>query len=115
MPRDLNDRDIAILQKLAPEWEGLGCPGSGHEFHSILPPLSNHIATDDEDFRRRIGRLSAEDWQYLADNILSGAESLGCMPEEDMEAVAEHIERCVSEDTARQVRTLYHLTACGVL
>jgi hypothetical protein len=115
MPRDLTPADIAILRKLAPDWEGIDCPGSGHDFHSILPPLSNHIAVDNEDFRQRISRLSADEWKYLTDLILSGEESLGCMPEEYMEDVAESIARHVSEASSKQVRTLYYLSECGVL
>ncbi|MBN1194724.1 MAG: hypothetical protein JXA08_05195 [Methanomicrobiaceae archaeon] len=115
MPRDLTPADIAILQKLAPEREGIGCPGSGHDFHSILPPLSNHIAVDTADFRRRIRLLSADEWKYLTDLILSGEESLGCLPEEEMDDITECIARHVSGASAQQVRNLYYLSVCGVL
>ena len=50
MPRELDDKDIAILKKLAPECGDLTCSGSGHTFHSILPPVSNHFAEDNTDF-----------------------------------------------------------------
>ncbi len=43
MPRELSDKDIAILKKLAPECGDLTCSGSGHMFHSILPPVSNQF------------------------------------------------------------------------
>ena len=43
MPRELSEKDIAILKKLAPECGDLTCSGSGHMFHSILPPVSNHF------------------------------------------------------------------------
>jgi hypothetical protein len=87
MPRELLERDIAILKKLAPECGDLTCSGSGHHFHSILPPVSNHFAVDDRDFAERIGRLTDEELRYITDLILSGEESLGCLPEEDLDSL----------------------------
>lgn len=115
MARTFDEIDFAILRKLAPEYSGILCPESGHEFHSILPPVSNHIAKDEEDFAERIARLSGEDWKYLADRILAGREDLGCMPEEDIEAVAAHIREAVSEEVAERILRLYRLSGCGVL
>jgi len=115
MAREFDEKDFAILRKLAPEYEGILCPGSGHEFHSILPPVSNHIAADEEDFRERVGRLSDEDWGYLTDQILSGREDLGCMPEEDIETILAYIREVVSEEAAERVGRLYHLSGCGML
>lgn len=115
MARTFDEIDFAILRKLAPEYSGILCPESGHEFHSILPPVSNHIAKDEEDFAERIARLSGEDWKYLADRILAGREDLGCMPEEDIEAVAAHIREAVSEEAAERILRLYRLSGCGVL
>ena len=115
MAREFDDKDFAILRKLAPEYEGILCPESGHEFHSILPPVSNHISADEADFTERVGRLSGEDWAYLTDLILSGREDLGCMPEEDIDTILIHIGEAVSEEAAEQVRRLYHLSECGML
>ncbi|HQC92032.1 MAG TPA: hypothetical protein PLR09_07985 [Candidatus Methanoculleus thermohydrogenotrophicum] len=115
MARELGEKDFAILRKLAPEYAGILCPESGHEFHSILPPVSNHIAVDEEDFRERASRLSREDWRYLTDQILSGREELGCIPEEDIETILAHVQEAVSEESAEQVRRLYHLSGCGLL
>lgn len=115
MARELDERDFAILRKLAPEYSGVLCPESGHEFHSILPPVSNHIAADEEDFAERVARLSDEDWSYLADQILAGREDLGCMPEEDIETVLVRIREAVSEEAAGRVERLYHLSGCGLL
>jgi len=115
MARELDEKDLSILRKLAPEYSGILCPGSGHEFHSILPPVSNHIARDDKDFAERVARLSEEDWAYLTDLILSGREDLGCVPEEDIETILAHIGEKVSEKAAERVRRLYHLSGCGVL
>lgn len=115
MAREFDEKDFAILRKLAPEYSGSLCPESGHEFHSILPPVSNHIAVDEADFAERVARLSEEDWRYLAGQILSGREDLGCMPEEDIETVLVHIGEAVSGETAERVRRLYHLSECGLL
>ncbi len=115
MARELDEKDFAILRKLAPEYSGVLCPESGHDFRSILPPLSNHIAVDEEDFAERVGRLSDEDWRYLTDQIFSGREDLGCMPEEDIETVLVRIRETISEEAAERVRRLYHLSECGIL
>ncbi|MDV2480749.1 hypothetical protein F8E02_01755 [Methanoculleus sp. Wushi-C6] len=115
MPRELDEKDFAILRKLAPEHSGILCPESGHDFRSILPPVSNHIAVDEEDFAERVGRLSNEDWNYLADQILSGREDLGCMPEEDIDTILVHIGDAVSEESAERIRKLYRLSECGLL
>ncbi|MDN7024975.1 hypothetical protein FGU65_08760 [Methanoculleus sp. FWC-SCC1] len=115
MPRKLDEKDLTIFRKLAPEYADVICPGAGHAFQSILPPVSNHVADDADDFAERIRRLSDEDWQYLTEAILKGRESLSCIPEEDVEAVLAEITAHVSEDAAERVRRLYHLSECGVL
>ena len=115
MTRTFDASDFAALRKRAPQYEGVLCPEAGHEFHSILPPVSNHIAVDEEDFRERVSRLSEEDWEYLADRILSGRENLGCMPEEDIETVVEHIREAVSEEAAGRIGRLYRLLEYGIL
>lgn len=107
MPRTLNDRDIGILKILAPELSDLVCEGSGHDFHSILPPISNHVAQDEKDFAERISRLSEEDLAYLADRIIDGSESLGCMPPEDVESLATLMEERLSRETAARVREIF--------
>jgi hypothetical protein len=115
MERRLDERDFAILRRLAPEYEGTLCPEAGHEFHSILPPVSNHIAADEEDFRERVSRLSEEDWRYLADRIISGREDLWCVPEEDIETVVAYIREAVSEEAAEQIGRLYRLSGYEIL
>ena len=107
MPRELSEKDIAILKKLAPECGDLTCSGSGHTFHSILPPVSNHFSEDSEDFLRRIGRLSPEELTYIADLIRSGEESLGCLPVEDVEALVHYIHDNLSPEAAQKVIAAY--------
>ncbi len=107
MPRELNDRDIAILKKLAPECGDLTCSGSGHMFHSILPPVSNHFAADNDDFMERINRLSNEELSYITDLIQRGEESMGCLPVEDAEAFVKIVHDRLSPETAKMVISAY--------
>ncbi len=107
MPRELTEKDIGILKKLAPEFEEQTCPGSGHMFHSILPPVSNHFATDGKDFAERIGRLSDDELNYITGLIIAGDESLGCMPEEDLDSLLTLIKERISPDHAKKVLNAY--------
>jgi hypothetical protein len=107
MPRELSEKDILILKKLAPECGDLTCSGSGHMFHSILPPVSNHFAEDSEDFTRRIDRLSVDELTYITDMIRKGEESMGCLPVEDVEALIHLVEERLSPEIAQKV-----LAAC---
>lgn len=103
MPRELSERDIVILKKLAPDCGDLTCSGSRHHFHSILPPVSNHFAVDDRDVAERIGRLTDEELRYITDLILSGEESLGCLPEEDLDSLLALITEQFSQEETKKV------------
>jgi hypothetical protein len=107
MPRELSDKDIEILKKLAPECGDLTCSGSGHMFHSILPPVSNHFAEDSDDFVKRIRRLSDEELTYITDMIYKGEESMGCLPVEDIDALVHLIHDRLSPEIAQKVITAY--------
>ncbi|HML27180.1 MAG TPA: hypothetical protein PKC27_10920 [Methanomethylovorans sp.] len=80
MSRDLSQKDIDLLKQVAPECKGLDCAGSGAPYRSILPPLANHFATDENDFRKRLEKLGTEDLQYLLSLTQNGSESLNCVP-----------------------------------
>lgn len=80
MSRDLSQKDIDLLKQVAPECKGLDCAGSGAPYRSILPPLANHFATDESDFRKRLEKLGTEDLQYLLSLTQNGSESLNCVP-----------------------------------
>jgi hypothetical protein len=113
MPRELSERDIVILKKLAPDYGDPTCSGSGHHFHSILPPVSNHFAVDDRDFAERIGRLTDEELRYITDLILSGEESLGCLPEEDLDSLLALItERFSQEETKKVIEAFASFGVC---
>jgi hypothetical protein len=107
MARDLSPKDIQILKKLAPELDNPLCFGSGHEFRSVLPPVSNHFAADEQDFLARIQRLTPGELAYITDLILDGSESLGCMPPEDVEMLVGHIGETLSPETAQKIITIY--------
>ncbi|MEN6341116.1 MAG: hypothetical protein ABFC89_01000 [Methanospirillum sp.] len=107
MARELSERDIEILQKLAPECGEMTCGGSGHAYQSILPPVSNHYAESAEDFERRLERLDQADLQWLVDRILDGSESLGCIQEEDIEAFVKRVRSVISEEIGEAVFAHY--------
>ena len=107
MPRELSEKDIAIVKKLAPECGDLTCSGSGHMFHSILPPVSNHFSEDTDDFIQRISRLSDDELTYITEMILKGEESMGCLPLEDVEAFVHLIHERLSKEIAQKVIASY--------
>jgi hypothetical protein len=107
MPRELSEQDIAILKKLAPECDDLTCSGSGHMFHSILPPVSNHFAQDSEDYNQRINRLSDDELIYIVEMIQKGEESMGCLPVEDVEAFVHLVHDRLSPEMAQKVISAY--------
>ncbi len=107
MPRELNDKDRAILIKLAPECGDLTCSGSGHQFHSILPPVSNHFAQDNADFMERINRLDNDELSYIAEMITRGEESMGCLPVEDVESFVQLVHDRLSPEAAQRIISAY--------
>jgi len=107
LARELSAKDIEILKKLAPECAGLECAGSRAPYRSILPPLSNHFATDAEDFTRRIAVLDDEELLYLLSLIKSGEESLGCVQPHYMEIFLNFIEERLDTKTAEEIMGIY--------
>jgi hypothetical protein len=107
MARTLSDRDIEILKKLAPECGETTCSGSGLDYRSILPPVSNHFALDDDDFEDRLKRLDIFDLRYLSEVILDGTESLGCIQPEHVEILARLLRERVSQEVGDEVMALY--------
>lgn len=112
MARILSETDISILKTVAPECEGYLCSGSGMAYRSILPPLANHYAKDAQDFLRRIKLLSRYDLEYLVRLILSGEESLGCVPFEYIELFIQNVSERLGEEIAEKVRNAYNTSEC---
>ncbi|MGZ4942119.1 MAG: hypothetical protein ACXV5N_10650 [Halobacteriota archaeon] len=100
--RTLNETDIAILRKLAPEAK------IPTHYRSILPPVSMHYATDEWDLQNRLKRLSTEDLTYLADRILDGSECLLCISPEAAEMFLDLLDEKVPGDTAKRIREQYN-------
>jgi hypothetical protein len=107
MARELSPRDIAVLKKVAPECEGLECAGSKAPYKSILPPLSNHYAKNEEDFRNRISALNKDDLEYLLSLIKTGEESLGCVQPNYMTIFIETITEKLGKEKASEVKSVY--------
>ena len=107
MPRVLSDRDIRILSRLAPEFAGETCNGSGTAYKSILPPVANHYSKDAGDFKNRILSLEDYDLQYMVDLIITGEESLHCIPPDYYFIFENVIKEKIGEDKARQVAGAY--------
>ena len=101
--RKLNEKDIEILKKLAPEIENK----SRIEYRSILPPVSMHIAEDAEDFESRLERLDARDLVYLAGRILDGSECLLCISPEFAGIFLNVLEEKLPGESAGKIRALY--------
>jgi hypothetical protein len=99
--RKLNQKDMEILSKLAPEI----IPPV--HYRSILPPISMHHALDKEDFQDRVSRLDAHDLGYLADRILDGSECLLCISPEFAGIFLEVLEEKHSREKAEQIRKQY--------
>jgi hypothetical protein len=105
--RKLKGKDLEILKKLAPEVEDKLHSGPGIEYHSILPPVSMHYATDEEDFMERLKRLSGEELTYLVNHILDESECLLCISTEYARIFVDIVAEKVSEKTAEQIKEMY--------
>lgn len=112
MARILSETDIGVLKTLAPECEGYLCSGSGVNYRSILPPVANHFSKNADDFLRRIKLLSRYDLEYLIRLILSGEESLGCIPPDYFVLFVGNVSERLGEDIAAQVRRAYEGSEC---
>ena len=113
MARTLDEKDIALLKKLAPELEEFICEHVQMPFKSILPPLANHFAPDMQDFERRIKTLTDDELKYLVDRILNGAESISCVPPEHIEAFISLVANRISHEAAKALVTVYLEWGCN--
>jgi hypothetical protein len=107
MARKLTQHDLLILQKLAPELADTSCGHSGHEFRSVLPPVSQHLSTSPGDFMERLVKLSDEELDYLLSLIFEGMESLHCVKKEHVDALGEVIGVRLSKIKAAELLELY--------
>ena len=107
MVRELKERDIAILTKLAPEFSGEACSSSGVPYRSIIPPVANHYAVSADDFRERIHRLTPEELTYLIELIQSGEESLHCLSGEYFDILYARVTELISMRDAHLIASVY--------
>jgi hypothetical protein len=113
MARTLDEKDVALLKKLAPELEELICEHVQMPFKSILPPLANHFAPDVQDFEQRLKTVTDDELKYLVALILDGAESISCMPPEHAEAFISLVAERISREAAEGLVTVYLEMACN--
>ena len=107
MARILAEKDWEILKKCAPECEELLCSESGGVYRSVLPPVANHYATDAEDFRERISRLTADELEYLAALITTGEESLCCLGPDYFAAFLKQVTEALGKSARREILNVY--------
>lgn len=107
MARKLNPRDLDLLRRLAPELIDPTCAHAGHEFRSVLPPVSQHVSTSPGDFRERLMKLSDDDLNYLVNMIFEGMESLHCVKKEHADALIEVVGARISRVKAAELLELY--------
>lgn len=107
MARKLSPNDLLILKKLAPELADPTCAHSGHDFRSVLPPVSQHISKSREDFRERLLMLSDDELEHLVNLIFEGMESLHCVKKEHVDALAEVVSARLSKMRAAELLELY--------
>ncbi len=107
MSRKLNRNDLLILRKLAPELADPTCGHAGHEFRSVLPPVSQHISPSSGDFIGRLMKLTDDELNYLVDLIFDGMESLHCVKKEHADALVEVVGKRISKVKATELLELY--------
>jgi len=107
MARKLSSDDLILLKKLAPELVDPTCEHAGHEFRSVLPPVSQHFSTSSKDFGERLMKLSDEDLNYLVDLIFEGMESLHCVKKEHVDALVDVVGTRISKVKATELLELY--------
>ncbi|WFN34313.1 hypothetical protein L1S32_10790 [Methanogenium sp. S4BF] len=107
MARELSQRDQEILKKCAPECGDLLCSESGVTYRSVLPPVANHYATDADDFRQRLSRLTPDELEHLAALIISGEESLCCLSPDYFAVFLEQVTEHLGKTARREMLNAY--------
>lgn len=105
MARKLSSDDLTLLRKLA--LVDPTCAHAGHEFRSVLPPVSQHISASSEDFRERLMKLSGNELNYLVNLIFEGMESLHCVRKEHVDALIDVVSMRLSKVKATELLELY--------
>ena len=111
MVRTLSPHDIELLRQMAPEFAGEECSAANAPYKSLLTPIAKHYAIDANDFVMRFKKLSSEDLQYLCDLIVSGEESLHCMPPDYFSLLAAHVRETLGGALAIRITAVYAIEA----
>lgn len=115
MARDLIERDLQVLFKLVPELEALQKKGLQIEYMNILPPVANHHSRGVQEFEQRLKKLSVEDMRYLADLVIEGTESTGCLHPDFAEVFFKVAGQMLGGSMADQLKEAYESgEGCGV-
>jgi len=107
MARELSEKDWTLLKTLAPECDAVVCVSSGFVYRSILPPVANHYANDEQDFLERLSRLSNEDLRYLVSLVNDGSESLGCVEPKYAEIFIDFVRNRLGDENAESILRVY--------
>lgn len=99
--KNLNQKDIEILKKLAPQLREPEASGG------LLATMSGYYITDREDFRARLESLPDEDLKYLAERAMDGSECLLCIAPRCAETFLDAVDRRLSPETAGRLREIF--------
>jgi hypothetical protein len=92
MTREFTQKDIEILNKLAPELQGNINSPLGHQYLFLLRPVSHRLAKSSEDFKERVLRLTDDELEYMVDLALEAQEDIRGLEDEDMYAFIDVID-----------------------
>jgi hypothetical protein len=107
MARDLTEEDLSILKTMVPELAEMENQGIKIEYMNILPPVANHHSSGVLEFEQRLKKLSVEEMRYLADLVIEGTESTGCLYPEFAETFFTVAGQKISSEVADQLREAY--------
>jgi len=102
--KNLNQKDIEILKKLAPQGRKLEATGG------LLTALTGYFIVDKADFKARLDRLPDEDLKYLAQRAMDGSECLLCIAPQCAETFLDAVDKRLSPDTAGRLREIFEST-----
>lgn len=69
--------------------------------------MANHFAAGEQDFIDRVKQLSPDELSSLTSLILTGHESVGCIPPDALILFVEYIADTLSLETAKKIIAIY--------
>ena len=108
MARELNEKDITILKKLAPECGDLTCGGIGTPVPCDPAPGLQPFCRECRGFYRADrANFPMKSWPTSPKRSSTGEEGLGCVEVEDAEALVKIIHDRISPEMAKKVIAAY--------